>query len=142
MSSHSRANCWATLVVFAGLWCLAAQPAPLIAKDPVAGPVDLDKELIDKITKATVYVRVSFSDHGSTGSGFLVKSNGDTAYIVTNYHVVAAEKKEEPKAAPKGRGAFGMPMMQMPRIPMMGRGPFGPQAPQQQQKEKASISRL
>jgi uncharacterized protein (TIGR03067 family) len=40
---------------------------------------------------ATVFVKVAAGDLSCSGSGFLVKVNGDTGFIITNHHVVNPE---------------------------------------------------
>ena len=51
-------------------------------------------ETMQKIKDATVYVKVDYSGMSATGSGFVIKVDGNTALIVTNNHVVASEKHE------------------------------------------------
>ncbi|HTU17047.1 MAG TPA: trypsin-like peptidase domain-containing protein [Gemmataceae bacterium] len=91
------------------------QPAPL----PVAGPVDLDKALLAKTTRATVFIHVNVGKESATGSGFIVKSTGDTAYIITNYHVIDVEEKAAPKPGGPGmQWRFGRRII--PGPPRMG----------------------
>src|SRR5262249_4361806 len=40
------------------------------------------------IKAATVFIKVEAGALGATGSGFVVKSEGETAYVVTNHHVI------------------------------------------------------
>ena len=42
-------------------------------------------ETVTAIKNATVYLKVGV---GVSGSGFLIKSDGDTGYLVTNAHVI------------------------------------------------------
>lgn len=49
---------------------------------------DPPKESTDKTQRATVFIQGPSSGSNSSGSGFIVKSTGDSAYIVTNYHIV------------------------------------------------------
>ncbi len=42
---------------------------------------------MEKARRATVYIHVSSGAAISNGSGFIVKSTGDSAYVVTNYQV-------------------------------------------------------
>jgi S1-C subfamily serine protease len=37
---------------------------------------------------ATVFVKVKAGPAGATGSGFLIRADGDAALVVTNHHVV------------------------------------------------------
>lgn len=85
---------------------------------PVAGPVDLRADVLQKVTRATAFIRVDVGNQAATGSGFLVKAGGDTAYVVTNFHVIAVEEKQ-PQPQPQRRVPF-----------RFRHGPFRP-APQQ-----------
>ncbi|HEV3440710.1 MAG TPA: serine protease, partial [Gemmata sp.] len=109
-------------------------PAPVVSKNP-----DLPAELEEKIRKATVFVHVSFSQEKQySGSGFIVRSNEDVAYIVTNHHVIAGESEEKPAAENPpnngpGRPGIGRPPgfpMRPPIFPGIpgfpGRPGFGP----------------
>ncbi len=96
------------------------EPEPEPEPAPVAPPVGMDEDILKKTTRATAFIRVDLGNQTWTGSGFVVKSTGDSAFIVTNYHVIAAER-EQPKAAPKKGPGFG------PRGFMTGPGGmFGP----------------
>ncbi|HVK08990.1 MAG TPA: serine protease, partial [Gemmataceae bacterium] len=75
------------------------EPARPVAKEPpaAAGPTadgQIPKPLLDALKAATVYVRVIAGRTGVTGSGFVLKVDGDTALIVTNDHVVVPRDKE------------------------------------------------
>jgi predicted Zn finger-like uncharacterized protein len=43
----------------------------------------------DEVEKAAAYIKVQAGIQGATGSGFLVKVNGDEGLVATNFHVVA-----------------------------------------------------
>ncbi|MGL4420229.1 MAG: S1 family peptidase, partial [Gemmataceae bacterium] len=45
-------------------------------------------ETIAKVKEATVFIKMRHGEIRATGSGFLVRSEGDTGYIVTNNHVI------------------------------------------------------
>lgn len=45
------------------------------------------KDVTEKARRATVYIHVTSGGAVSNGSGFIVRSTGDSAYIVTNYQV-------------------------------------------------------
>ncbi len=49
-------------------------------------------EMVAAIKAATVFVKVEVEGLSGSGSGFVIKTDGDSAYVVTNHHVV------EPKA--------------------------------------------
>ena len=46
-------------------------------------------DVLTKVKKASVFVKVSLGPLEYSGSGFAVQSKGDTVYLVTNEHVVA-----------------------------------------------------
>jgi S1-C subfamily serine protease len=81
----------------------AAEPVRPAPKDPPveSGPVtdgQIPKPLLDSLKAGTVYVRVLAGRSGVSGSGFVLKVDGDTALIVTNDHVAVPRHKES--AAP------------------------------------------
>ena len=101
------------------------KPDPVKPNPPIVAPVvvDLPKEILDKTRRATALIRVDFGGgKGATGSGFLVTANGDTGYIITNYHVIALRNDEPPPAQKKGKFP-GMPSI--PRPPFFNNGKFG-----------------
>lgn len=111
------------------------QPAPEREPQPVAGPVDLDKDLLAKVTRATALIRVTLENQAASGSGFLVKSNGETGYIITNFHVIALEKEEPEPQQPQRVGPGRIPRVMFPPR----RGPFG-QQPKAQPKPRPKIT--
>lgn len=91
--------------------------------------------LLDHLKAATVFVKVDSKDFGASGSGFVMKVQGDTVYVVTNAHVIDP-KIEIEITRPRGNGPMaGMPQMprfgppNFPRGPMGPRGPFGSRGP-------------
>lgn len=108
----------------------AANP-PVIRPPANPGPVatgDLPPELRERVRRATALIRVEGNGRGGTGSGFVFRSNGDTAYLITNFHVVDLD--DPPEAKQPDNGPFGPPGFPgrppgFPRPP--GFGPkFGP----------------
>jgi S1-C subfamily serine protease len=113
-----------------------AEPPPRPEPKPVAGPVDLDKDLLAKVTRATALVRVTLENQAATGSGFVVKSNGETGYIITNFHVIALEKEEPEPQQPAPGSRPRIPRIQFPPR----RGPFGqPNPPQPKAQRKVTV---
>jgi S1-C subfamily serine protease/HEAT repeat protein len=108
----------------------AAAPVELPAKEPIrpgapggdgagkAGTLPL-KEL----KEASVFIKATTPTMWATGSGFVVRSQGDTVYVVTNHHVVTPPKEEAAGGAPPGFGPF------LPRPPLMPRPPRIPRPP-------------
>jgi predicted Zn finger-like uncharacterized protein len=74
--------------------------SPLIIQSvstPVEEPVSvlapvttqsLPPAVLEEMKKATVFVKVETARLAGSGSGFVVKTEGETAYVVTNHHVV------------------------------------------------------
>src|SRR5260370_40253301 len=62
---------------------LGLAAAPLRAEDPTPA-----KTLAD-LTGGTVFVKVAAGPLSSSGSGFLIKGDGETGTLVTNHHVIA-----------------------------------------------------
>ena len=51
-------------------------------------------ETLKKIKDATVYIMVETTGRAGSGSGFVMKVDGNSALIVTNNHVIASEDHE------------------------------------------------
>ena len=75
--------CWMSAI------CLA-----LLTHLAVAGEAISPKTLA-AIKRATVFVKVDSKGHAASGSGFVVKVDGETALIVTNHHVIEPKVKIE-----------------------------------------------
>jgi S1-C subfamily serine protease len=75
---------------------------------PTAATGELPANLLANISRATALVRVELGGRNATGSGFIVRANGDTAYLVTNFHVIDIEEEPQP-ARPVGP-PFGPPI--------------------------------
>jgi predicted Zn finger-like uncharacterized protein len=99
------------LVVSAGVgaWLLfrSSSPSPKTTESATVAPLAEANPArsIDELKAATVYVKVSAGGARGSGSGFVVKVDGNTAYIVTNEHVVyprpnPAPGMREPWAGP------------------------------------------
>ena len=58
----------------------------------LAGPARADESfppaLVQSIKAAAVFVKVKVEDRSGSGSGFVAKTEADTAYVVTNHHVI------------------------------------------------------
>lgn len=67
--------------------------------DAVPVPVRADPlETVRRIKDATVYLKVGEGSNTSSGSGFVVRAEGETVYIATNHHVV------QPRDSGRGGG--------------------------------------
>lgn len=73
-------------------------------------PTEAPAELIRRIKDATVYIKVSDGKSRSSGSGFVIRVEGDRILIGTNRHVISHgpgdddddDEESSPGAAPKG----------------------------------------
>jgi S1-C subfamily serine protease len=103
----------------------APDPNPLPADTNQAIPANL----LDHLKSATVFVKVEGSEFKGSGSGFLIDVKGDTAYVVTNAHVIDPKIEIEVKVTPRQMGPQMGPRMMgppnMPSMPRMGGPPFG-----------------
>src|SRR5262245_31215502 len=77
-------------------------PAPPVTKketppDPAepatAADGQIPASLLAKLKAATAFIKVHAPTYGATGSGFVLRVDGDTALIVTNDHVVVERGK-------------------------------------------------
>jgi S1-C subfamily serine protease len=76
-----------------GLW-LAALAGLLAA--PAALPAQaLPRETLTRLKQATVFVKVDAARWGARGTGFLIRVDGETGYLVTNDHVI---RPDSPRA--------------------------------------------
>ncbi|HEV3142889.1 MAG TPA: serine protease [Gemmataceae bacterium] len=106
----------------------------------------LAKEMLDYLKDLTVFIKLEAGHSKGSASGFLIKVDGDTGYIVTNEHVVNPELPEPerperpfgprfgPPNMPGGFGppnfpGFGPPGMQRPAAPRKPNFPDNPNQP-------------
>ena len=80
------------------------------------------QDVMEKARRATVYIQVSSKGAISNGSGFIVKSTGDSAYIVTNYQVFLPSAVLPPSESGNGMRQF-KPPAKPPANPQPGRPP-------------------
>jgi S1-C subfamily serine protease len=60
---------------------------------------------LEELKAATVFIKVALGPLHATGSGFLIRSEGNTGYVVTNAHVIDPEPPNRPRRGPSaGRG--------------------------------------
>jgi S1-C subfamily serine protease len=67
-----------------------------VAATPAAGQESLPREAVAAIKAATVLITTTAGadrSSGGTGSGFLIRVEGETAYVATNNHVVSARNR-------------------------------------------------
>jgi hypothetical protein len=117
-----------------------------------SGDDGIPSEVLQSIKKASVFVKIKAADAEGSGSGFVVKTDGRSAYVVTNDHVIEPEVLEivekwadgprapaVPGLAPySGRGRRGSrgygALPGNPGIPNLP-GPFGNQPAPQRRRE-------
>jgi S1-C subfamily serine protease len=69
-----------------------ADPRPADATPVAEGQIP--KALLDRLKAATVFVKVDLGPEGGTGSGFVLRVDGDQALVVTNDHVARPRSNE------------------------------------------------
>ena len=82
-------------------------------------------EVVAAIKDATVYVKIKAEGLSGSGSGFVVKTEGDSVYVVTNDHVVEP-KTETVTVEPKKRPSVPRTREYFPTLP---RQPYHTQVP-------------
>ena len=87
----------------------------LLSRLPALGDEGISAETLRAVKDATVYIKVEAAGQQASGSGFLVKLDGATGYIVTNHHVADPKFVVLP---PGGRGPLPIP----PRPIVIGSG--------------------
>src|SRR5262249_36318374 len=89
--SHRQGVFMMRRILFCAL-CLCLSAVPLRADDAI--PV----KTLTELKGATVFIRVAAGPLSGSGSGFLVKVEGETGYLVTNHHVVTPPRRGLPPA--------------------------------------------
>jgi S1-C subfamily serine protease len=98
------------------------QPVKSLKPNAPGKDGQLAKEMLDYLKALTVYIKIDAGDVKGSASGFFVKVDGDTGYIVTNEHVVNPKVPESERAAapaPPGVPRIG-PRRIGPIVPRMG----------------------
>jgi S1-C subfamily serine protease len=98
------------------LLVLCAANCPAFADDA------LPAARLAALKDATVFIKVDKDGQGGSGSGFLVRADGDTGYIVTNHHVVTLVRRIRHityHPLPRnGRGLYIPPTIREEEIPL------------------------
>ena len=69
-------------------------PEPALPAAPSGtGGTAIPPQVLQQIKEATVFVKVQAGRDSGSGSGFVMHTQGETAYIVTNHHVVTSEEE-------------------------------------------------
>ena len=90
-----------------------AAPEPDRPRRRSAPDGQLSQEMLDHLKALTALVQVEAGNQRGSGSGFLIKADGDTGYFITNAHVVTPEPQDD--------GGGDLPLL--PRFPqIMGPG--------------------
>jgi hypothetical protein len=91
------------------LVALAIMAAPFT----VRGQEALPPKVLKKVKAATVFVRVQIGRSVAGGSGFVIRTNKNVAYIATNEHVINPKPAAVAKPAPpnsKGKAPVALPV--------------------------------
>ena len=109
----------------------------------------LSPEMVKAVKAATVFVKIKSEGLAGSGSGFVVQTEGDTAYIVTNRHVVqpkvaaiviVPERRSGGSRSSRNRYRGGLPGFPQPPMPA---GPPGfPTRGQQDERPHYSIREI
>ena len=84
--------------VRAGWRGLAAASVLLASLAASARGQAIDKQVLDRVKDATVYIKVRAGGQiRSSGSGFVMRASGDTLLVMTNRHVVATDPGDLPE---------------------------------------------
>ncbi|MGH7222792.1 MAG: hypothetical protein ACRELF_06170, partial [Gemmataceae bacterium] len=62
----------------------------LVSSSLFAADEGIPEKKLKELKAATVYVKVEGKQGTATGSGFLIRVDGETGLVATNHHVVAA----------------------------------------------------
>jgi S1-C subfamily serine protease len=85
---------------------LSARRGGRSSTKPVPRPED-GKMSLDEIKKAVAYIKVEAGENSATGSGFLLRVEGNSGLVATNCHVVAEA------LVARGAGVGGAPMVKV-----------------------------
>src|SRR5579871_6449271 len=88
---------------------------------------------LKELKAATVYIKAETATMAARGSGFVVRAQDDTAYVVTNHHVVTPPADEPDSPLPpfviRRPPGIGPHIPQMPIGPRMPPRPINPRIP-------------
>src|SRR5438128_8323834 len=70
------------------LWIVPA--CVLVAAPAFAADDGIPEKKLAELKAATAFVKAEVNDEAQTGSGFLIRADGDTGFVATNHHVVAS----------------------------------------------------
>src|SRR5262249_35829971 len=85
----------------------AAPPDPQADKNVPRAPAGgadaptIPLQTLTDLKSATVFIKVEAGNSAASGSRFVVKAEGDTAYVVTNHHVVTPSTDRMPFRGPR-----------------------------------------
>ncbi|MBI1918018.1 MAG: trypsin-like peptidase domain-containing protein [Planctomycetes bacterium] len=74
------------------------KPAPLDQDKVLQADQAIPLKTLNELKGATVFIRVKAGPLSSSGSGFLVRVDGETGYLVTNHHVITPLRRGLPTA--------------------------------------------
>jgi S1-C subfamily serine protease len=133
----------------------AAKPARPLKPNAPGKDGQLAKEMLEYLKDLTVYIKIEAGHEHGSASGFLIKVDGDTGYIVTNEHVVNHQVNEPerppspfgprfgPRNMPRPGGPPRMPELPgMPNFPDLPNMPLPPifEQPESSRKVRAKLT--
>jgi hypothetical protein len=72
----------------------------VLALAPLSLGQAIDKQTLDQVKDSSVFIKMKIPNVGeASGSGFVMKTTGDTVLIMTNRHVVVPEEGDLPQGA-------------------------------------------
>jgi S1-C subfamily serine protease len=73
-----------------------AEAAEIVPGAPAGS--SMTRAVLDDIKNSTVFVKVDAGSMAGSGSGFVIRKDGNSAYIVTNHHVITPPADANPMA--------------------------------------------
>jgi predicted Zn finger-like uncharacterized protein len=74
----------------------ASAPQPLTIVKPMPRPADFRPDVVERVKKSAVMIRVTEEEGTGYGSGWFAEKHGDEVFIVTNSHVVGMKEAAKP----------------------------------------------
>ena len=95
------------------VWWLWRSKGPAATGAEAAGSARKDDAIplsvLEEIKSATVFIKVESGGAAASGSGFVMRVDGDTGYVVTNHHVITMPEQSLFGPRPFGRPRFVKP---------------------------------
>src|SRR5262249_55497709 len=110
------------------------QATPLQTPLPPVPPGERGTLPLKELKDASVYIKATTAAMHASGSGFVIRAQDDTAYVITNHHVVFPSKEDvgPPQRVP--------PPRIVPVPPIGPRRPVIPTVPRRPRRRIAAVS--